>query len=152
MKPGSKKRCVTKRCNNHANASGGKCWTCYNRARRAADPEARAYHDLKQNVKKRNKKRNGPPINFDLTLPQFRKWCRKTKYIKGAGRYIDSATIDRKNNDPAIGYTEGNIQKLSRGANSSKGSKMLNYDWQTRTAFVTNYSPSEPNTGADNPF
>lgn len=146
----SKARCNTRRCF-HKAAVRGLCWTCYNRIRRAADPVARSFYDLQQNVRKRNRKRKGPPIAFTITLEYFRTWCRKTRYIQGAGRSKDAYTIDRIENDK--GYEPGNIQKMKRWRNSQKGAKILHYDWQNKTATVTTCTPdSRTSDGADNPF
>lgn len=48
------------------------------------------------------------------------------------GRKGTSYTIDRIKNEK--GYVPGNIQVLTLSQNSSKGTRVLSYDWYHKTA------------------
>lgn len=54
--------------------------------------------------------------------------------MAGKGRSKESYTVDCI--DPKLGYIEGNIQCLLKSENSSKGTKVLHYDWHSKTATV----------------
>lgn len=94
---------------------------------RAEHPIEYAYQTTKDNAKRRGK-------YFDLTLEQFKKFCRKNDYIGKKGKTRESLSIDCIENEE--GYTAKNIRALPLGENSSKGTKVLSYDWRTRTATV----------------
>lgn len=81
------------------------------RLQREQDPEAYFYNALKCNAKRREK-------YFDITLEEFRIFCKETEYIKNKGKNADSASIDRIDADK--GYTISNLQILSLGDNTRK--------------------------------
>ncbi len=123
----SKQRCHTKYCKNDP-GNGTFCSTCRSRHTREADPEKYCYHALKNNAKRRGH-------HFTLTLQQFKKFCFKTNYLVGKGRTKTSYSIDRIDNNK--GYEMGNIRLLTVSDNSIKGTKVLNFDWQTQFATVS---------------
>lgn len=104
-------KCKTKYCRNKRAGSGLSCSKCLKRNHKAKDPEAYFYNLLKSNAKRRKK-------YFDLTLQQFRDFCKETNYIELKGKTAKSASIDRKIMDR--GYTFGNLQILSLSANTTK--------------------------------
>lgn len=119
--------CLTKFCRNAVNNSKY-CSTCRSRQCRERDPIRASFVTLKNNCIRRQKP-------FDLTLDYFRKFCYRSKYIKGKGRYADNFSIDRK--DPALGYVKGNIHVLlNRDNNAKRVTKWLEYDYKTRYAMV----------------
>lgn len=131
---GGGKSCDTKYCKNKCN--GSFCNTCMSRKARAADPVKYSYYTLRTNTIRRK-----GIAWFELTLEEFRQYCYETNYIAGKGRSRLSHTIDRLDND--MGYFIGNIRPMLKGANSSKGSKVLQYDWETKSARVDTRHPVE---------
>ena len=83
------------------------------------DPELYAYRTLRNNSRARG-------IPFTLTIEQWRRFCRKTDYIKKKGQKSRSYTVDRK--DPKKGYEEGNIRAVTNGDNV-RLMMCLRYDW-----------------------
>lgn len=100
------------------------CSTCRSRQTRERDPIRASFVWLRNNAKRRGKV-------FTITLAYFRRFCYRTKYMKGKGRSADSYTVDRIIEE--LGYIPGNLQVLKNGANVRK---YLNYDWQTEEARV----------------
>lgn len=86
--------------------------TEYVRAWRAKNPVRAAYLNLKWNSRRRN-------IYFDLTLDQFQTFLYDKDYMAKKGTSADSLTLDRKRSSG--GYTEGNLQILTKSINCSKG-------------------------------
>lgn len=93
---------------------------------RKNNPVRYAFNNLKGSAKRRGK-------YFDLTLQQFIRFCVKYQYIKKKGKTIDSFTVDCIEADK--GYTYSNIQSLRLQDNARK--KRLDYDWQYKTASVS---------------
>lgn len=89
-----------------------------------------AYDTLRANCKRRK----GAGW-FELTFEEFKQFAIETNYIAGKGRSKFSYTIDRKDN--SMGYFIGNIEILSSSANSRKRNKVLEYDWESGFATVT---------------
>lgn len=123
------RRCDTKYCTKLAPYGRKKCWKCIKRKYRAAYPIVAAYQNLRNNAKRRGKE-------FTITMDQFKKFCRKTKYLQGRGRAADCYSIDRIDNNK--GYTVENIRVLTVAENSSKGAKILIADWQHNYYRVVN--------------
>ncbi len=121
------KKCNTPNCRNKAAKGRTICYKCKTRKHREKNPVKAAYDALKHNAKRRGKV-------FTITFADFKKFCRKTKYMAGRGRMKDSFSIDRI--DPAKGYEPGNLQLLTISENSSKGKKLLVYDYVTKYAKV----------------
>lgn len=117
--------CLTKYCKNKK--IKGFCSTCRSRKSRENDPEKYAYNTTKANAKRRRKP-------FTITFEYFKQFCYEYNYIQGKGKTATSLSIDCKIND--LGYVEGNIRGLPLGENSRKGTKVLDYDWNTKTARV----------------
>ena len=86
------------------------------------------YSTLKANAKRRGKE-------FTISFSEFKEFCYKTDYLRGKGKRQDSYSIDRIDNDR--GYTLENIRVLSIAENSRKGAKVLQYDWETKFATVS---------------
>lgn len=127
--------CSVQNCTNKC--KGKMCSTCRARKSRLADPVRYAFNNLKNRAKQRN-------VIFTITLEDFRKWCRKIKYIGFAGRSSESYTIDRRYND--LGYHIDNIQVLTKVDNIKK---YFMYDWRSKTAKVVELTES---TSSENIF
>ena len=127
----SKIKCATKFCRKHAvKGRGIFCFSCRSRRSRAANPMKWSYWNLKSNAKRRGK-------DFSLTFEEFKEFCEETNYIAGKGRTLLSYSIDRIDNTK--GYHKGNIRRVTVSENSRKGTKVLNYDYKTKQASVTNH-------------
>jgi hypothetical protein len=87
------------------------CGSCRAKREKAHDLEAWAYRKLKSNAKRRG-------IFFDLTVEQFKAFCYKTQILLGRGIYADSYHVDRIRDE--LGYTAGNLQKLTNRENAQK--------------------------------
>ncbi len=92
------------------------------------NPVRYSWQSHKDNAKRRN-------IEFDLTFDQFKEFCEEVDLLTKKGKHKRSYTIDRIDNTK--GYTIGNIQKLTRKENSSKGTKVLIYDFYSKTAYYS---------------
>jgi len=130
-----KRPCQTNGCRNKTK-KGKFCHKCNKRRWRAADPMRASYDTLRDNSVRRK-------IFFGITYEEFKELCYETNYIAGKGRSKTSFTLDRiDDEDPSIGYRKGNIRVITKSANSQKEQekrkrkKLLQYDWQTRTATV----------------
>lgn len=134
-------KCSTKSCRRSAAKNRKQCHTCRSANYRKKHPIRSAYLNLKANSKRRG-------IEFTLTLDQFNDFCFVTEYVAGKGRSRDSFTIDRIDN--SRGYTVDNIQVMTKSANSSKGKKILVFDYehpdQTHVRTVKSFqrSPDDP--------
>ena len=133
MKNKTHKKCATPFCRNNKAKDRTVCNTCASKKYRNANDINKmrvAYKNLKANSKRRGK-------YFDLTFEQFREFCYKTDYIRGAGKKSESYSIDRIENEK--GYTIDNIVCIQKGENSRKGRKVLHFDYQyPEHAFVSN--------------
>jgi hypothetical protein len=81
-----------------------------------------SFKNLRNNAKRRG-------IAFTLTFAQFQQFCYLTDYMAGKGRSSESYSIDRIDNKH--GYHWWNIDSMPKGANSSKGTKVLDYNYRT---------------------
>lgn len=89
----------------------GLCHKHYSRYRRIIDPVYDRYTNFKNNAFKRKK-------TFEITLDEFRNFCKETGYIIKKGMRGRNCSIDRiKNNE---GYYIGNIQILTMNQNRQK--------------------------------
>tara|TARA_R110000851_G_scaffold147756_2_gene287762 strand:- start:1060 stop:1503 length:444 start_codon:yes stop_codon:yes gene_type:complete len=106
--------CIKKFCRGKAcDRKGFKCHKCYRNDFKERDPASVAYSALKQNVKARNKP-------FNLTLDEFREFCRANDYLSKSGRMPDNLQVDRIRIDDPRGYHKDNIQALSQKLNGRK--------------------------------
>jgi len=106
------KSCCAYGCNNEpVYKKGGLCHKHYKRKRRALDPVGVRYNMFKTNALKRNK-------DFEISLEEFRNFCKETGYIINKGYRGFAATIDRIDNSK--GYSMDNIQIMSMMANINK--------------------------------
>jgi hypothetical protein len=106
------RKCATKYCRNYARADLKICNKCHMRQYKKRHPINYYYNVLRNNAKRRGKE-------FELTLDDFKKFCKETNYIELKGKEKNSATIDRINHKK--GYTIDNIRILSLSDNSKKG-------------------------------
>jgi hypothetical protein len=113
--------CKTKYCKNKTRKGRLICSTCDKREWREKYPMKAAFQTLRHNATRRGKP-------FTITFEYFQKFCYETKYMAGKGRSKLSFTVDCIINK--LGYIPGNIQKLTKSANSSKGTKTLVYDYR----------------------
>lgn len=121
--------CKTSYCKHKTN--GGYCGSCNTRRKRERNPVRYAYDTLKSNSKRRGK-------YFELSFEEFKQFAIETNYIAGKGRSRTSYSIDRRDN--TMGYFIGNIRIMTHGENSRKRNKILQYDWETKYATVTDNS------------
>lgn len=105
--------CCAYRCGEKRGTKSRFCPKHKHRFNKANNPLGYVYSMLKSNAKRRGKQ-------FDLTLEQFKTFCAETDYLKKRGKTGKSASIDRIDNTK--GYSLDNIQVLSLGDNSRKGS------------------------------
>jgi len=120
-------KCETPKCKNKPKKHSRYCYKCLSRQYRERNPMKAAYYLLRSNAKRRGHE-------FNLTFDEFKLFCYKTDYIVGKGRTKESYSIDRI--DPRIGYTYSNLRMLTVSDNSKKGAKILQYDWQSKIAYV----------------
>ena len=114
-------KCLARMCTHKAGKGKKFCHRHHNHWYAINHPASYRYTKLKQSAKKRN-------IPFDLELEEFKAWAIANGALNKYGRKLDkfSASIDRKNADPAKGYYGfrlDNIQVLEMGVNSAKGRK-----------------------------
>jgi hypothetical protein len=83
----------------------------HQRAWRAAQPMRAAYADLRDSAAARG-------IEFSLSFEDFERFAIASDYLRRKGPFADSLTVDRIDN--LQGYVPGNIQALTRAANSRK--------------------------------
>lgn len=93
------------------------CRACRMRAWRRAHPVKAAYDNWRTNTARRG-------IPNDVTIMEFARFCVRTGYIYLRSIGVDM-TIDRP--DSTRGYTIGNMQLLTRAANSRKQGKEISY-------------------------
>ena len=74
-------------------------------------PETYFFNILRGNAKRRGKE-------FNLTLEEFRKFCKETNYLEFKGKTASSASIDRIR--AWEGYHKDNIQILTLSDNVKK--------------------------------
>lgn len=136
-----KRTCIVNRCNNRR-CKGNKLCPKHKRARaKEVNPIGYTFDALKQNAKRRGH-------NFELTLEQFKEFCKSTGYMDGKGRRSESLSIDRI--DPNLGYSIQNIQVLSLGENCRK--RYVDY-YQGEEEYYQNLdqqSPTSKTVGAQN--
>lgn len=105
--------CCAHGCTNKPVAKlAGLCSKHFQRKRRKEDPVGVRYTQFKTNARNRKKP-------FDITLEEFRAWCKRTGYCTVKGRRGKNATIDRRCN--IHGYHIWNIQLMTLSRNASKG-------------------------------
>lgn len=122
-------KCVSKWCKNrkavhvtyHKMADGtvkkyesflNHCWKCRARMLKERQPATYVLNAIRQRAKARK-------IPFDITLPQFKKFCAETGYLEKRGREAGSASIDRIDHDK--GYHIWNIQIKTFQENCTNG-------------------------------
>lgn len=127
--------CKTKYCTKPAGkGTKGFCYTCRSRNARKNNPVRASYENLRANTKRRGHE-------FTITFEYFKQFCREYDYIANKGKTASSYSIDRINNE--IGYVPGNLRVLTLSENSRKGTKILQYDWETKYATVQIFHPTE---------
>ena len=117
------------------------CGGCRKKEWRRKNPVKASYQTRKYNATRRK-------IFWDLTFPEFERFCYEEKLVQGSGRSSTSYTVDRIKEGKLPGYTLSNIQVLPNGINSKKEharrkGKILVYDWQTKTAIYVEKLESE---------
>lgn len=106
--------CCAYRCPNRRGSRDRFCSKHRHRYNKIMRPVAYAYHNLKANARRRGK-------HFDLSMEDFREFCKQTGYIDLKGKVKSAASIDRI--DASKGYTIDNIQVLTLEENGRKGAK-----------------------------
>ncbi len=89
------------------------CHGCAHKVYAENNPEREIFRNLRFNASRRK-------IKFTLTFSWFMTWLQGEGkgYLEGRGRCKNDLTIDRK--IPRLGYSEGNLQVLTRAANTAK--------------------------------
>lgn len=103
--------CVVQNCSRKCGKSRKICGKHKNLKFKQENPESYWFMVLRSNAKRRK-------IDFQLTLEEFKKFCKDTNYIKLKGRSPNSYTVDRKIS--TIGYAYDNIQILTLSQNVKK--------------------------------
>lgn len=112
MRNGAKRGlCCEPYCKNIRRKDRRRCYKCDTRRKRSANPMRHAYRNLKCHAVER-------AIPFTITFVYFRRWALRTNYLNRTGLNGDCLTVDRKDN--LKGYVPGNIQALTRRANTEK--------------------------------
>lgn len=111
---GKKGLCVAYRCERPPHIKDRFCSKHSKRYQKEKNFLAYTFSSLKQNAKRRGKP-------FDLTLQEFKIFCKNTNYLGLKGRKSESASIDRI--DSTKGYSLKNIQVLTLSQNSTKGDR-----------------------------
>lgn len=103
--------CCAFRCKNKTKGSDRFCSKHRHRFSKQKDIVSYTYYLRQSRAKERGH-------SWDISLKDFRKWCKENNYIKNKGKKAGSASIDRI--DPNKGYTYENMQVLSLSDNSVK--------------------------------
>jgi hypothetical protein len=127
------------------------CWKCHSRQLKERHPETYVLNAMRQRAKARK-------IPFDITLDQFRDFCKQTNYIELRGRDPSSLTIDRIDHDK--GYHIWNIQVKTFLENCTNGHVVPGRDCKQNESKPEeyDYDPSGPDpdyvppTSSDQPF
>lgn len=107
-------KCGVPHCRNTRLKSRNVCSKHKHQRRKLNDPIGYIYDIRKQRAKERGHK-------WDITIDQFRKFCKQTGYHENCGKTASSMSIDRIDNSK--GYSIDNIQILTLSENSSKRDK-----------------------------
>lgn len=92
------------------------------RRKRKKNPMRAAYRNLKDHAKARKSDFWPNGIPFRLTFPSFRYFALRSDYLNRTGNGGHCLTVDRI--DATKGYVKGNLQPLTRIANSIKKAKI----------------------------
>ena len=113
--------CVSRGCKNDKAKKLILCHKHKHRRFKQINPLSYFYSVLKQNAKRINK-------DFDLTIDEFKDFCKETNYIEKKGINKNALTIDRINQKR--GYSFDNIQVLPNTVNRQKyvDEKILEYE------------------------
>jgi len=110
----SKTKCSTPYCRNDRVKGRTKCSKCNMRWLKEHHLDTYTFNILRCNAKRRGK-------IFNITLNQFRKFCKETNYLELKGKNASSASIDCK--IPEKGYSYENMQILTLAENTIKENK-----------------------------
>ena len=104
--------CASLSCDNIARGRHY-CAKCAHDRYAAANPEREVFRNLRYNASRRK-------IKFTLTFSWFINWLQAEGkgYLERRGRRKNDLTLDRV--DPRLGYANGNLQVLTRAANTAK--------------------------------
>lgn len=103
--------CQAYRCGNKHTPKDRFCAKHRHRYNKEMNPINYVFHLRKSRAKERGHE-------WDLTLEEFREFCKQTGYMEGKGKKAGSMSIDRIDNTK--GYSLDNIQILSLSENSAK--------------------------------
>lgn len=90
---------------------GAKCHKCRSRSWRKNNPYRAAYVRQKGHAKARG-------IEFRISFRHWKCFAEKSELIENSGLTADALTVDRRDN--LKGYVIGNLQVMTRRANSEK--------------------------------
>lgn len=109
-----KGQCIEYRCTSLGHPKkGGRCHRHHHIFFKESKPAAYAYQNLKSNAKRRG-------VPFNISLEEFRAFCKATGYLNKAGRKRRNWTIDRIDREDPRGYHLENIQVLTNAQNHRK--------------------------------
>lgn len=111
-------KCKTKWCRNDRAPGRAICYKCKGGQWKQNNPDAYYFNALRNNARRRGKE-------FNLTLEQFRTFCKKTDYLSVKGKTKFDMSIDRIDN--RLGYELPNMQILTLSENGIKGNIEKNY-------------------------
>lgn len=107
-------RCMVSFCRNFRATGRRICHKCRNRRYRDRNPMRAHFDTLRTHARARG-------IEFSLTFQQFAQFASESSYLELTGPFRMCLTVDRIDNTK--GYVAGNIQPLTRSANSVKRCK-----------------------------
>ena len=102
-------KCTTPYCRNERIKHKTICPKCKSRLYKKRHPEAYFFNLLRCNAKRRGKE-------FNLTLDEFKEFCKETGYMERKGKNGSSLSIDRI--IPSKGYSIDNIRVMSLSGNT----------------------------------
>lgn len=105
------KKCKTKYCRNDAAKHRTICEKCKSRLLKERHPITYHFNALRNNAKRRGKE-------FNLTIEEFKEFCKKTGYMELKGKNGSDLSIDRRENRK--GYVMNNIQAITLSENTVK--------------------------------
>lgn len=103
--------CSAKHCRKNNSPNHYLCYGCRRKKQKETNPLRYWFDVLRSNANRRK-------IFFGLTLEEFAEFCEETNYLIFKGRNAGNYTIDRIRDE--LGYMKGNLQVLTRGANTRK--------------------------------
>lgn len=131
--------CQTKYCRRES--KGKYCYRCEHAHKKERNPYRYWYGVNKRNANRRALK-NGNGKFWYITFEHYVWFCDTYGYLAIKGRRKNDASIDCIKNE--LGYVDGNIQPLTVGENSQKGTKTPQFNPVTRSWDIVEFRQTEP--------